>query len=59
MTKQEANKIVKDIESICDEYYPQIHHNVLYDSTPDLKTIVINISIKFLPKYTRKMELKR
>ena len=59
MNEQEAVKIAKQIIGICKENKPDVWHKALFDNQPDLTLIKIDITIKIVPSYTRKMELKQ
>ena len=56
MNAQEANKVVKQVEAICEQNKPDIWRKVIYDNKPDLKFINIEMTIKLNPAYTRKLE---
>lgn len=57
MTEQDAHKILRLIENICES--EDIWHDIHYVKHPDIRMIKIEMSIKIAPKHTRKMELTR
>ena len=57
MTEQEARKILKLIQNICES--DDIWHDIQYVKHPDLRMIKVEMSIKIAPKHTRKMEVVR
>ena len=59
MNEQEAYKIVKQVEKVCDDNYPNVWHKIFYDNKPDLKFVNIEISIIISPEHTRKMATKK
>lgn len=57
MNAQEAKKIVEEIKKFCssDE---GVWHDIHVELHPHLTKIIVEKSVKFTPKYTRKLELK-